>query len=255
MGTLITPRPTMFDDLDVVDLDTLNAAASLQERVDRKYILDSTQLAQMLEGLGGGLSVLQIDGERRFGYESVYFDTPDLESYRAAAQKRRLRYKVRTRTYLDTETSMLEVKTRGRRGLTVKRRQPHGFGAQAVLDSEAREFVDTVSGRPGLGARLSPVLTTRYLRTTLVDLDTPARITIDSDLRCSDSSGDTLRLDNRSVVETKSAGSPSPADRWLWANGIRPEKISKFGTGLAALHPELPSNKWHRTINRHFAAA
>ena len=24
------------------------------------------------------------------------------------------------------------------------------------------------------------------------------------------------------------------------------------GTGLAALHPELPSNKWHRTLQRHF---
>ncbi len=99
------------------------------------------------------------------------------------------------------------------------------------------------------------MLTTLYRRSTLLDLEAAARITIDADLRCIDWVGDGIVLDDRLIVQTKSAGAPSPADRWLWASGIRPEKISKFGTGLAALRPELPSNKWHRTINRHFQAA
>jgi hypothetical protein len=54
------------------------------------------------------------------------------------------------------------------------------------------------------------------------------------------------------VVETKSANLPSQSDRWLWAHGIRPSRISKFCTGLAALHPELPANKWHRTLQKHW---
>ena len=96
------------------------------------------------------------------------------------------------------------------------------------------------------------MLTTRYDRITVVDLDDVARITIDVGLRCISSTGVTTGLDDAFVVETKSAGPPSAADRELWAEGIRPSRISKFGTGMAALHPSLPSNKWHQTLNRHF---
>ena len=52
------------------------------------------------------------------------------------------------------------------------------------------------------------------------------------------------------IIETKSGSAPSVADKHLWRAGIRPSKISKFATGMAALNPDLPSNKWNRTIAR-----
>ena len=52
------------------------------------------------------------------------------------------------------------------------------------------------------------------------------------------------------IVETKSGSAPSVADKYLWRAGIRPVKISKFATGMAALNPQLPANKWKRTIQR-----
>ena len=39
------------------------------------------------------------------------------------------------------------------------------------------------------------------------------------------------------VVETKSGSAAGPLDRHLWHNGIRPTRISKFATGMAALMP------------------
>ncbi|MCB0975482.1 MAG: VTC domain-containing protein [Actinobacteria bacterium] len=54
------------------------------------------------------------------------------------------------------------------------------------------------------------------------------------------------------IVETKSAGRPSAVDRALWQARCRPTRISKYTTGLAALRPDLPSNRWHRTLDRHF---
>ena len=54
------------------------------------------------------------------------------------------------------------------------------------------------------------------------------------------------------VVETKSAGSASAMDRLLWSHGVRPTRISKYATGLAALDPDLPHNRWSRTLRRHF---
>ena len=55
------------------------------------------------------------------------------------------------------------------------------------------------------------------------------------------------------IVESKSAGRPNELDRLLWHAGHRPSGISKFGTGTAALRPELPDNKWSRTLRGPFA--
>ncbi|WBB51714.1 VTC domain-containing protein [Verrucosispora sp. WMMA2044] len=54
------------------------------------------------------------------------------------------------------------------------------------------------------------------------------------------------------VVETKTSAAASPADRLLWQGGLRPARISKYATGLAALRPELPDSPWRRTLRRHF---
>lgn len=98
---------------------------------------------------------------------------------------------------------------------------------------------------------LQPVLRTRYTRCTLADLEDIARLTVDSGLECRDRRGRTVSLGDHVIVETKTAGRASAADRWLWARGRRPERISTYATGLAALDPGLPANRWHRTSARY----
>ena len=93
--------------------------AALQTRIDKKYLLPIGLLGHVLDDLGAGLRALEIDGLRVFGYESVYFDTPRLQFYRDHVQGRRLRHKVRTRRYVDSDLTMLEVKEKGGRGETV----------------------------------------------------------------------------------------------------------------------------------------
>ncbi|MDJ0767559.1 MAG: polyphosphate polymerase domain-containing protein [Ilumatobacter sp.] len=252
LPTASTPPIEMVHDLRPISLRELDEAASLQVRVDRKYVVDGDQLERLVEELAHRLAVLDIDGSRSFGYESTYFDTPSLDSYLGAAHRRRRRFKVRTRSYVDSSTTMLEVKTRGPRGATVKRRRRHRYDLRHELGREGEAFVADAIGRAHVAETLRPTLTTSYRRVTLIDLDEVARVTVDADLWCADRSGNAVGLADRYVLETKSSSSPSPTDRLLWAGGIRPERISKYGTGLAALHPELPSNKWHRTIGRHF---
>ncbi|WP_230854391.1 VTC domain-containing protein [Arthrobacter terrae] len=75
--------------------------------------------------LGKDFRALEIGPRRVFEYESVYFDTPELEQFRAHRQGRRRRYKVRTRTYVDSGLCMFEVKFKGQRGQTVKHRMPY----------------------------------------------------------------------------------------------------------------------------------
>ncbi len=244
------PVDSTIDSLPAISLRELNRLAALQNRVDRKYVVDANELASAIGQLSNRLAVLDIDGRRTFGYESVYFDTVDLRSFFDAARSRRRRFKVRTRTYLDSGDVMLEVKRRDGRGRTIKKRRPHSSSAD-VLDSAAVDFIDSQLDQPGLGVSLQPTLTTSYRRTTVVDLDGVARVTIDGELQFGRPGGQSDGLDDRLVLETKSSGRPSAMDRTLWQLGIRPSKISKYGTGLAVLDPTLPANKWHRTIRRH----
>ena len=55
-------------------------------------------------------------------------------------------------------------------------------------------------------------------------------------------------------MESKSAGQSSGPDEILRTLGVRPVSVSKYCVGIAALHPELPSNAWHQTLRRYFTA-
>jgi len=244
--------------LATISLDELAERASLLTRVDRKYLVPTSDLGTILSELHSQARVLEIDGRQHFDYESVYFDTPDAASYLLAAHPRRRRFKARTRSYLDSGECYLEVKTKGSRGMTAKQRLPYNFGERTELTQAGREYIqDSLSEASVAGvetSQLEPVLTTRYTRTTLFVPASGSRCTIDSSLAWQ-RNDDELHLDDTVIVETKSAGRASEVDRILWRMGHRPARISKFGTGLAALQPELPSNRWARVLRRHFTPA
>lgn len=234
-----------------LSLKEVLAVADLQTRTDRKYVVGPDVFDRLIDELGAGLGVLEIGGRRLFRYESVYFDTPALESYLGAAHGRRRRFKVRTRSYLDSGECMLEVKTRSGRGETVKARMPYDHSRRTSLDADGMDFVRLHASLPS-GDALAPVLTTAYSRATYVDLSTGSRLTCDTGLECSSPVGASVSLPDELLVETKSAGSPTAADRFLWRAGARPVAVSKFCVGMAALDPTLPANKWSRILHRHF---
>lgn len=231
-----------------------DAGAALQTRVDRKYVVPTSALATL--PLTQGARVLEIEGRRTSEYESVYFDTENLDSYLGAALRRRGRYKVRTRTYADSGDCFVEVKTRGARGATVKLRQPHD-GEPTVLTDTAWDFTTSSLGPDRhVSGPLRPTLANRYRRSTLlVDGGRPgvtARTTIDTDLVWVDAeTGDERPMGPLAVIETKTGATPSVTDRVLWRHGHRPVRISKYGTGMALLHPELPLTPWRRVLDRH----
>lgn len=239
--------------LPAVGLAEVMSAAALQTRVDRKYLVPVEDFRRLADALAGSFEVLQIGRLRTFGYESVYFDTPELSLYRHHLQGRRRRYKVRTRTYLDAGDTMFEVKLKGHRGQTVKERMPHASAERHIMTARARAFLDGLLQREyGQSApALAPSLCTTYSRTTLVDLAGGFRLTCDVDLVCT---GQSRRRTpgTHVLVESKAAGSGGVADRVLGRLGVRPVSVSKYCVGVALLHPHLPANPWHRVLRRHF---
>lgn len=241
-----TPVPTTK--FPTVTLDELEEQAALQTRVDRKYLLPLDDLSALLEALPRGTRVLQIDGHRSFAYASTYFDTVDLRCYHDAARRRRRRFKVRTRLYTDSGLCRLEVKTRGARHHTVKTAIPyHGCDADRLTPAAAA-LITSQTGSSTWAEALRPTLRTRYRRTTFVLPDEPGRLTVDVDLEADDPHDRQARVEGWAIVETKGGPSPGPADRILWRLGHRTTKVSKYGVGLALLHPDLHAHKWNRAL-------
>ncbi|VXC08553.1 VTC domain-containing protein [Arthrobacter sp. 9AX] len=242
--------------LPPVGLEELNSEAALQTRVDRKYVVPARLARQLLDSFQTGVRILEMDGSRSFAYDSVYFDTVNLDSYLLAAHGRRRRYKIRTRTYVDSAVSFLEVKTEGAREATVKERIPYHLADRARLTDVGLDYVrETLTASVGAmpPGRLEPVLETRYKRTTLFLPQSGSRATIDTDVTWQRPGQQAWVLDDAVILETKSGSTAGPLDRHLWAHGVRPSRISKFATGMAALCPDLPANRWNRTLRRSLA--
>ena len=234
---------SLLDDLAPIGLPELTSRAALLTRLDRKYLVPLDELPALIAALAPSVRVLDADGQRSFAYQSAYFDSPSYDCYLSTAHRRRRRFKVRLRTYVDSGQRYLEVKTRDRRGHTVKTRFPYaGTGslaqAQVVVNSDLTGY--------------RTALTTTYRRATLFAPDSGSRLTIDTGLSWADPSGKAISVPGLAIVETKSAHATTPIDRLLWSLKYRPCPVSKYGTGLAALRPELPSHRWRPVLRRYF---
>ena len=241
--------------VDPIGLRELMELAELQTRVDRKYFVPAELFGRLITELATDLRVLEMDGRRSFGYESFYFDTPQLSTYRAHLQRRRQRFKARTRTYTDSGLCMFEVKLTGARGETVKQRVPHPQELRAELTSDALAHLGHTlhqAYHQNLPTGLRPTLVTTYRRTTFVSRTGQARLTCDVGLVCGDVEHEVRDTGTHVLVESKSTGRGSAPDRILRELGVRPAKVSKYCVAVAALHPELPSNPWHQTLQRYF---
>ncbi|WP_405880708.1 polyphosphate polymerase domain-containing protein [Streptomyces sp. NBC_01136] len=238
-------------------LTEVDAAAALQHRTDRKYLVPLDRAREFVARLADSHRVLDLDGRRTTSYHSTYFDTPQLGSWRGHVQQRRHRWKVRTRLYAEDALCRVEVKTKDGRGATVKHALQVPAAAYGQLDAQAVEFVDKVlkaAAIPVPATHLTPTTEIRYVRAALADLHHGTRVTLDGVLTCHQSDGDrTAALDPGHVlVETKGGARPAPADRLLLNLGARPVSLSKYIVGQALLTPGLPDNDVRRLARTHF---
>jgi hypothetical protein len=137
----------------------------------------------------------------------------------------------------------------------VKDRLEYAEDERALLTDDGRGYTDATLAGTGIAAidssRLAPTLSTRYGRTTLFVPSSASRATIDTNLAWL-MGEQRIDLPQTAIAETKSGAQASVVDRVLWSHGYRPATISKYATGLAALCPDLPANKWARILRRQF---
>lgn len=246
----------LLRDTPGISLDEMQASAALTTRMDRKYVLDWDTLTAVLRVLAETHRVLEIDGRRLFRYESVYFDSPELHAFHAHLQRRRRRYKVRTRLYVDSGLLMFEVKLKGKRGETIKHRMPYEADDLGQLNTDARQFVCDLLAEayprlevPGLTATLH----SSYQRLTLTA--GAERVTCDFDVTFG-AADDAPGLDGRFVIlESKCEQGVGVVDRELRRLGVHPVACSKYCLGLGLLRDDVKVNDMRWLLNRYFRAA
>jgi VTC domain-containing protein len=244
----------LFEALRPVSLDEMNERAALQRRTDNTYLVPLDALVSLVEDVGDGHEVLEIDGERLFDYESTYFDTPSLECFHDHVRDRRPRYKARTRCYVTTGDCFFEVKVKQEDGETAKRNVEYDPDERGRIEPVARDLLDDVLPACGLGERardLEPSLITRFRRATVVARDGPERTTFDFSVSLGVPHGDVVGLGGQfAIAETKTPDGSGAWDLAFADAGFEPVSFSKYRAGTGLLRAPGEDDDYTRDIKK-----
>lgn len=224
-----------------ISLDEM-AGVSLLNRTDTKFVMGSSTLLAALRALDGDYRVLDVAGVRLHHYRTLYFDTAAFTLYLRHHAGAYERYKVRSRAYMESGLSFLEVKRKTNKKRTIKSRLETP-GIQLQVNRETAGFL--MHYYPYEPAELLPVLWNSFARITLVSKRRAERLTLDFDL--SFQAGlEEMALPGIAIAEMKREGLAARSDfvQQMRALGVRPISFSKYCLGVSALYPQLKQNNF-----------
>ncbi len=219
----------------------------LMNRTDRKYLANKKQLLKFLELTKGDYMVLVASESPVSVYSTTYWDTDDHVFYMNHHNGMRPRTKVRVRTYVDTDTTFLEVKNKDNHNKTRKSRVEL-VSPNEINNSEDEEFLEdkaAVSMKD-----IHPCLKNRFTRLTLVNKGFTERLTVDFDVSFMNVETEkNAQLDDIVIMELKRSGkSDSPAFDALIKLRIKPQGFSKYCIGTYLTNPEVKHNRFKKKM-------
>jgi hypothetical protein len=232
---------TLVDQFAPITLAEMEAVALLN-RVDLKFVLTPEQLLAALDPLTERYRVLSVSGVRLNRYRTHYFDTPNFHFYQQHHNGRPNRYKVRLRTYLDSDLSYLEVKRKNHQGRTIKARQR----APATIEQFDAPMVAFLErSQPFAPDALEWKLVNHFIRVTLVSNHAIERLTVDLAIRF-ETGALTIELPEVIVAELKQTGHARQSDFMQQMRAIYAPELtfSKYCIGAALQYPHLKQNNF-----------
>ena len=225
-----------FDSASLTQMATIN----LLRRTDTKFVFPLTYLPSLLDNLQPLYRILEVDGVRLQQYQTVYFDTPDFQFYQQHHNGRRDRFKLRVRTYLNSELDYLEVKRKDSHDFTQKSRLKMELPINSQ-SPEVRSFLR--NSLPFNQVTLVPKLTNRFYRISLISKSDWERLTLDLHLRFLSPSGE-FSLPGIVVAEVKQPhfSVRSSFIQQMRRSGYHPTRFSKYCIGVALAYPYVKRN-------------
>ena len=221
--------------------------ANLMDRVDVKFLLPIQLLPSILEQMRSNYSVLEINGKRVSEYYNQYFDTANLSFYHDHHNGKLNRFKVRQRTYLDTDTQFLEVKFKNNQKRTIKSRIHCGETAQQ--NQACHTFIDQKMGKSF--DDLSMIQQGGYQRIALANEASAERLTLDFNLwfqRNKNTKKVTLPGFFIAELKQQKRSKLSPFFQLMSKKNIFPTSFSKYCIGCALLYNSRIKTNQFKTI-------
>ncbi len=216
LTSLINELLIPFEGYGLNDLNNAN----LMNRVDSKFMLPLSFLPELLTHIQGQYRVLDIQGKRLFSYYNQYFDTPELDLYKAHHNGKLNRYKVRQRRYVDTATEYLEVKLKNNQSRTVKTR----IKLAQTNNQQANSTAFIKEQMKNSFAHLNVTQQSGYNRIALANEEKAERLTLDFNLWYNTPKGDNkITLPGFFIAELKQSKKQNARHFInLWANTTYP---------------------------------
>lgn len=215
---------------------------AFQNRFDAKFILKVGGRGipvDFLRNAPQNYSVLQIDGSKIQDYSTLYFDTPDLFCFNMHKNGRANRYKFRTRRYLSNGKIFNEIKKKLNTGKTLKfRKKRECF--QQEFDAEFEEL----ARENGFECEnLLPSLTVEFSRITLLNKNSPERVTLDFGLKY-ELGNKKVSLTDTAIVEIKRerSGERTFSQEYLRSKHIESSGFSKYCVGICLTKKDVKKN-------------
>ena len=220
----------------------------LMNRTDTKFVTNKQKLVQLLEMAQGQYYAQKIGESRIAEYVTTYWDTDSYQYYFEHHNGRAPRQKVRVRSYIGSDLTFLEVKTKNNHGRTKKKRiQVPGQEVTEVRE-KADEFLE------GLVHKhlddIHPTVQNHFHRITLVNYGKTERLTIDFDVEFRNFETEDQRETGQLVIiELKRDGNVySPILEMLRALRIKPSGFSKYCIGSVMTNQGLKHNMFKQKM-------
>ena len=236
-----------FNPISLAEMD----AVKLMNRVDTKYIINNSQLSELLEKALKHYRIVEIDGKRVIPYSTIYFDTVSTEMYMMHHNGKLNRSKVRMRSYIDSGISFLEIKSKSNKGRTTKNRigiANEQFDAMTLKEKE-QDFLKEMDVQT---IQLIPQIQNNFHRITLVDNQLTERVTLDTMLTFKNvTTGLSKKVEDLVIIEMKQDGAlGSYFKDYLQSIRIHSGSMSKYCMGMMLVNPDLKCNGFKNKLRK-----
>jgi hypothetical protein len=215
----------------------------LMNRLDTKYVTTTSALIPLLHLAAEKYQVQVVNEENLVEYQTTYLDTPDKAMYIAHHNGRKVREKIRVRTYISSHLTFLEVKNKDNHGRTDKKRtRIHTL--TSIAQDGGDEFLQKYSWY-NLN-RLQPQMMNHFWRITLVDKARTERLTIDTELSFHNMQNEhSAGCGKMVIIELKRNGrNISAIEGMLHDLHVSPINVSKYCLGTVLTDSSIKHNRF-----------
>lgn len=242
MQDVVIHSLNQFDPITLEEME----GVKLMDRTDTKFTFNINELAAILEEAKNYYRILSVEGNRISRYKTLYFDTQDFNLYNEHHSGKLNRYKIRHRTYVESNIGFLEVKFKNNKGRTLKTRIKE-VEVPELNTGKAFEFLKKML--PFDPLILLPKIWINYSRITLVNKTSAERLTLDLNLEF-EKNGKKQILDQLVIAEVKQDSKvASPFISIMRNKHIRQGSISKYCFGIASSYSEVKKNNFKQKLS------